>query len=160
TSTIARTPAQAIMDKQDRGESDSALADACRLTEQTPKDPAAWRTLGYVQAGRKAFTEAERTLLHAISLAPRDAISWDHLGWFYRRTGDFLRAVGALRESLAIDRGKVRPRMMLANSLADLGKTKEAIAEYQRVLQQDPNHFRAHNNLANLLAERGRIKDA
>ena len=46
--------------------------------------------------------------------------------------------------------------MMLANSLADLGKVKNAIAEYQRVLAQEPDHVRAHNNLANLLAAQGR----
>jgi predicted O-linked N-acetylglucosamine transferase (SPINDLY family) len=76
----------------------------------------------------------------------------------YRRSGDFARAVTALRESLSIDSSSPRPRMMLANCLADLGKTKRAIAEYQRVLAQEPDHVRAHNNLANLLAAQGRIK--
>ncbi|HEV8392047.1 MAG TPA: tetratricopeptide repeat protein [Dongiaceae bacterium] len=148
------------MAKVDSGQSDQALADARRLTEQSPQDPAAWRALGYVQTGRKAFKEAEQALLHAISLAPKDAVSWEHLGWLYRRSGDFARSVSALRESLAIDGGKARPRMMLANSLADMGKAKKAIAEYQRVLEQEPDHVRAHNNLANLLAEKGHLKSA
>lgn len=148
------------MSKLDRGESDQALADARRLTEQAPGDPAAWRAFGYVQTGRKAFAEAEQALLHAISLSPKDALSWEHLGWLYRRSGDFARSVSALRESLAIDGAKARPRMMLANSLADLGKVRKAIAEYQRVLEQQPDHVRAHNNLANLLAEKGHLKSA
>jgi predicted O-linked N-acetylglucosamine transferase (SPINDLY family) len=87
-------------------------------------------------------------------------LSWEHLGWLYRRSGDFARSVAALRESLAIDGSKARPRMMLANSLADLGKAKRAITEYQRVLEQQPDHVRAHNNLANLLAEKGDLKSA
>lgn len=89
---------------------------------------------------------------HAISLAPKDALSWQHLGWLYRQIGDFAKAVPALRESLAIDGNSVSPRVMLANSLADLGKRNAAIAEYERVLAQDPKQFRAHNNLANVLA--------
>lgn len=144
----------------DRGLIDQALADARRLTERQPADPAAWRALGYVEASRKAFKDAEQALLHAISLAPKDALSWEHLGWHYRRSGDFARAVAALRESLSIDGSAARPRMMLANSLADLGKTKDAIAEYQRVLSHEPDHVRAHNNLANLLAEQRRLKPA
>jgi protein O-GlcNAc transferase len=152
--------ARSIMDRVDQGQSDLALADARRLTEQAPADPAAWRAFGYVQAARKAFKEAEQALLHAISLAPKDAQSWEHLGWLYRRSGEFARAVSALQESLAIDASKVRPRMMLANSLADLGKARKAIAEYRRVLAQEPDHVRAHNNLANLLAEQGRLRAA
>ena len=152
--------ARSIMALVDRGLMDRALADALRLTEQMPADPAAWRALAYVQAGRRSFAEAEQALRHAISLAPKDALSWEHLGWMYRRSGDFACAVTALRESLAIDGANPRPRMMLANSLADLGKTKDAIAEYQRVLAQEPDHVRAHNNLANLLAEQRRLKPA
>ena len=142
----------------DRGLIDQALADARRLTEQMSTDPGAWRALAYVQAGRKSFDEAEQTLRHAISLAPKDALSWEHLGWMHRRSGDFARAVTALQESLSIDGSKPRPRMMLANSLADLGKTKRAIAEYEQVLALEPDHVRAHNNFANLLAAQGRIK--
>jgi predicted O-linked N-acetylglucosamine transferase (SPINDLY family) len=78
----------------------------------------------------------------------------------YRRAGDFARALAPLQESLAIDGSNPRPRMMLANCLADLGKTKSAIVEYQRVLAQEPDHIRAHNNLANLLAAQGRLKSA
>jgi predicted O-linked N-acetylglucosamine transferase (SPINDLY family) len=151
---------QAIMETMDRGDSEQALADARRLTEQSPQDPAAWRALGYVQAGRKAFDEAVPTLLHAISLAPKDAVTWEQLGWVHRRSGDPAQAIAALQESLAIDGTKTRPRMMLANSLADLGKDGEAVAEYQRVLAQAPNHVRAHNNLANLLSGKGDLRAA
>lgn len=144
----------------DRGLIDQALAEARRLAEQQPGDPAAWRALGYVEASRNAFKEAEQALLQAISLAPKDARSWEHLGWLLRRSGDFTRAVAALQESLSIDSSAARPRMMLANSLADLGKRKDAIAEYRRVLTQEPDHVRAHNNLANMLAELRRLKAA
>lgn len=139
---------------------DEALAAARLLTQQRTQDPAAWRALSYVQACRNAFEEAERSLLRAISLSPEDALSWEHLGWLYRRPGDFARAIAALRKSLELDAGQLRPRMMLANSLADLGKPAEAMAEYRTVLDRDPAHVRAHNNLANLLVDRGRLKEA
>jgi protein O-GlcNAc transferase len=152
--------ARSIMALVDRGLTDQAFADAHRLTEEMPADPGAWRALAYVHAARKAFDEAEQALRHAISLAPRDALSWEHLGWLHRRSGNLAQAVTALEESLAIDGSQPRPRMMLANSLADLGKAKSAIAEYRRVLAQDPDHVRAHNNLANLLAAQGQLKPA
>ena len=120
--------ARSVTDLVDRGRIDQALADARRLTEQLPAEPAAWRALAYVETGRKAFKEAEQTLRHAISLAPKDALSWEHLGWMYRRAGDFARALAPLQESLAIDGSSPRPRMILANCLADLGKTKSAIS--------------------------------
>jgi predicted O-linked N-acetylglucosamine transferase (SPINDLY family) len=144
----------------DQGRPGEALADARRLIEQTPGDPAAWRALAYVLAGRKDFQEAEQVLLHAISLAPKDAVSWEYLGWLHRRAGESRRAAAALRECLAIDGSKARPRMMLANSLADLGRAKEAMAEYRQVLAQNPDHVRAHNNLANLLSAQGKLKSA
>lgn len=145
----------------DSGRIDRALAEARHLTEQAPAEPAAWRALGYVQAAHAEFRQAEQSLLHAIALAPKDALSWEHLGWLYRRSGEFARAISALRASLALDGAQTRPRMMLANSLADLGRAKTAIAEYQRVLAQEPDHVRAHNNLANLLAEkRGELRSA
>src|SRR5262245_58787152 len=110
--------ARSIMALVDRGLVDQALGEARRLTEQTPADPAAWRALGYVQAARKSFAEAEQALRHATALAPKDALSWEHLGWMYRRAGDFARAAAALEDSLSIDGSNPRPRMMLANSLA------------------------------------------
>lgn len=144
----------------DRGESGQALGVARSLVAQKPDDPAAWRALAYAQAADKSYDDAEQALRHAISLAPLDAVTWEHLGWLYRRAGDLARAVPALQESLAIDASRPRARMMLANCLGDLGKAKSAIAEYQRVLAQDPRHIRAHNNLANLLAAQGRLKAA
>lgn len=144
----------------DRGEGGQALGAARSLVELKTDDPAAWRALAYAQAAGKAYDDAEQSLRHAISLAPRDAVTWEHLGWLYRRSRDFARAIPALQEALAIDASRPRARMMLANCLGDLGKAKSAIAEYQRVLAQDPRHVRAHNNLANLLAAQGRLKAA
>lgn len=118
------------MQKADSGQSAQALVEARQLTERAPDDPAAWRALGYAQAACTTPDLAEQAVLHAIALAPRDPLSWDHLGWFYRRSGDLARAIPALRESLAIDGSRARPRMMLANSLADLRKLDEAISEY------------------------------
>ena len=148
------------MQMADAGKTEQALAEAHRLTEQAPADPAVWRALAYAQAARKTYRDAEQSLKHAISLAPQDAVTWEYLGWLYRQSGDFVRAIPALQKSLAIDASKVRPRMMLANSFADLGKVKKAIDEYERVLQKEPDHVRAHNNLANLLANQGQLESA
>src|SRR5690349_9402979 len=149
-----------VMQMVDAGKTEQALAEARRLTEEAPADPAVWRALAYAQAARKTYREAEQSLKHAISLAPQDAMTWEYLGWLYRQCGEFARAIPALQKSLLIDPSKVRPRMMLANSLADLGKVKRAIAEYEHVLQREPDHVRAHNNLANLLANKGQLESA
>ena len=84
---------------------------------------------------RKAFKEAEQALLHAISLAPKDAA----VVGASRLALSPLRRLRARRRGACRNRSRstatsARPRMMLANSLADLGKAKDAIAEYQRVL--------------------------
>ena len=116
----------------DRGLIDHALADARHLTEQQPTDPASWRTLGYVEAVRKASKEAEQALLHAISLAPKDVLSWEHLGWLYRRAGDFTREAVLCRLPITIRydpqmRGRslnpltARPRRSLVDAELEIG---------------------------------------
>jgi len=159
-SSAGPVSAQSIMRLVEAGRIGQALKDARSFTEQAPTDPAAWRALAYAEAAHRRLEDAEQSLQHAISLAPKDAVSWEHLGWLHRRSGDPSRAIAALQESLAINGAQVRPRMMLANSLADIGKSGNAITEYRRVLEQEPDHVRAHNNLANLLAANGDLKSA
>ena len=45
-------------------------------------------------------------------------------------------------------------------ALAKSGESQEAIKNYERALQLDPDYFEAHNNLANALNAAGRPQEA
>ena len=96
----------------------------------------------------------------ALELAPRDALTLEHLGWCYQRAGRLGEAVASLKASLAVDQNRVRARVILANVLVTLDKPRRAAIHYERALALAPDHFRAHNNLAGLLVGLGQLQSA
>ena len=52
------------------------------------------------------------------------------------------------------------PYQALAEAQVKLGRRKQAIASYRRVIEMDPASSQAHNNLGNLLADLGRPEEA
>lgn len=60
-----------------------------------------------------------------------------------------------LGKALAIDEGHTRSRYLLAGILAASGERGKAMAEYDRVLKEDPENDDAYLHVATLHAERG-----
>ena len=61
-----------------------------------------------------------------------------------------------------VDRWPSNPRAHndLGNAFADMGRTREAIAQYEAALGLKPDYAQAHNNLGSALADTGRTREA
>ena len=62
----------------------------------------------------------------------------------------YLNAKKAYQQALKIDKNNLKAQINLANIFAVMGKTKEAIARYQKVLAIDPSNYRVRKYLERL----------
>ena len=72
----------------------------------------------------------------------------------------YAAAVPAWRTAAAKHPADARPHNLMGVALAALGKTSEAIEEYNKSLELNPDSSRTHNNLGSALAEEGRFDEA
>lgn len=155
-----KDPTAAIAALADSGRTELAEHQARDLVARRPEDHDAWRVLGYSLLARNSGEEAEKALLRALELAPRDAVALEHLGWLYHRGQRLEKAEAALKAALEIMPERVRSRVILANVLVARGKPEDAVPHFEQALKLQPKHFRAHNNLANVLVGLGRLDAA
>ncbi len=74
-----------------------------------------------------------------------------------KERGDFTQAVTLLRTALARTPGYAEARFQLGVIFFELKRWKEAEDEFKKYLQQHPDSFQAHNNLAAIYAQQGLV---
>ncbi len=74
-----------------------------------------------------------------------------------KERGDFSQAITLLRTALARTPAHGEARFQLGMILFDLKRWKEAEEEFRKYLQQHPDSFQAHNNLAAIYAQLGMV---
>ena len=84
-----------------------------------------------------------------------DAYSFLRAGLANENTGDYPGAERAFRRGLELNPGSAELLNALGWTLYQVGRTKEAIDEFEKALAADPEHVKSHNNLALALVERG-----
>ena len=91
---------------KDGNHPDEALAIFERLRARDPKDPFAWRQVGYVHAQRGRIAEAIPALERSLELEPNQAKVWHVLGELYSRAGrrEDLKRVHLRLQTLHADR--------------------------------------------------------
>jgi len=77
-----------------------------------------------------------------------------------RRNQDYRDAITITADAVAKFPHDPLPHFNLAVSFARAGRTQEAIAQYEQVLQMTPNDWEAHYNLGLALAQAGRVQEA
>lgn len=133
----------------------AAEAFAADWVKKNPGDPLFVTQLGEYWLGVEDYAAAERYLLEADRLMPRNASVLNNLAWVTLK----LRKPGALAyaraaSELAPDTPPVLDTLLLA--LADAGKNDEAIELAKRLLASSPNpFFRLH--LARLYVRTGKM---
>jgi tetratricopeptide (TPR) repeat protein len=120
-----------------------------------PAYPTAWINVGKLEEAQGRTAEAERAYLQALEVDPRSAAAWLALGQLRSALGRWDEAEEALRRSLALD-GRSAARLSLGVVYARAGKLDEAVAEYERVVRENPRNVAAWYDLA--LAERRRAR--
>ncbi|HEY8208458.1 MAG TPA: tetratricopeptide repeat protein [Myxococcaceae bacterium] len=127
-----------------------------RLEEATRKDPTltdARAELGYLyargmtnkkEAGQ--FSEAElvdrslKVLGNVLTAEPRNALALLYLGVALAKKGQTAQAEDALKQSIRFDTALAEPHNVLGQIYEAQNKTPEALKEYQRCVELQPDH--------------------
>ncbi len=126
-------------------------AEALRITEriqaQVPEEAIGFQLEGDIHMQQRDFAAAARAYLAAFErgASAQSALLLNSARWL---VGEHEAALTALRRWLAILPEDTVVRLQLAMQLQQLDRADEAIAEYERILEHNPNHVIALNNLA------------
>jgi len=136
------------MDKRDVAE--KRLAE---VLERNPKNFVANNLLGELQLTSKRFEEAKKSFETALVSNDKWAILYRNLATAKLALKDEAGAVKTMEEGIEKTGGSSLLVTGLATYLEKAGKLDQAVAQYEKVLKEDPKSQLAANNLAMLLIE-------
>jgi Tfp pilus assembly protein PilF len=137
---------------------DKSTALATRALAQQPQP--AHRILAMTAERRKDYGTAEREFRAAVAVANR-ADAWNDLGAFYRRRGQYDKAVEALKQGLTVNRAKDASLVDSASLLDRMQREPElaekALRDYLEsgVKSDDAPAIKVHVMLGKQLESRG-----
>ena len=140
------------------GRPHEAVPVALRAVEIDPNDTRALHLAAYAQLKAGKVDEAIALCRRALRIEP-DPDLFGLLADCYVKKGALIHATDAYRRSLAEDAGHVVARTKLGLVLYFQGRLEEAIEEYIRVLDTQPNSL-AQFNLGLSYLARGRVAEA
>ena len=130
------------------------LAEATALLKQVlaawPDDAMALGNIGSIYADSGRTAEALLTLNRACQVAPEQAGAWFNLGKVLDAQAYVAEAEKALVNALERAPRHLPARIAHAGTLATLGRTDEAAAEYRLAIAQEPRSVQAWLGLVNL----------
>ena len=120
-------------------------------------DPIPWIEFGRFKCKRNELDDAIATLKEALARAPYNARANDLMGEALFMKGDHATAIPYLQNGISVDPGNEDSRIRLAQSLAKVGRIKEAIV----TLEAAPNDGdgRIHYVLAGFYRQEGRNEE-
>ncbi len=134
----------------------TALANAAEAQLPQP----AHRILAMTAEKRKDYTTVEREFLAAVEVADKPN-AWADLGAFYRRRGDYDKAVEAIKQGLAVDRARDASQVDAASILSRMHRepvlAKQALRDYldHGAKSDDAPAIKVHVMLGKVLASEG-----
>lgn len=160
--------AQILMD---RGEMEEARSTLNRVIERTPKHVAAIRLLGEIASSAGRFQEAIQlleearaisrndvkvryALANALQRVGRDSDAQEHFE-FVVRSNEANQRIEQLIAVVRVMNDDVGARFEIAELLRETGEPRDRLLWLQSVVGLDPNHKRAHAELAQCYAEFG-----
>ena len=126
------------------------LGDAARLSPTRYR-----RALAQRLTEERRWDAARDEWERARTEGPLDAQGELSRGLVLEATGDRAHALEAFREAVALDPGRTAFRARLAARLWEDEEYMQAIAEWQRIVGQEPNHLEAHLALARAYVKTG-----
>src|SRR6185312_6088394 len=110
--------------------------------------------------GDERRTVEEALMRHRLEKYPDDFSAHLNLGALALSRLDAQGAVSMLETAVRIDSKRPEAHDMLGSALQNLGRLPDAIREYRRALQDDPQYWDARYNLARALAKSGDLNGA
>jgi tetratricopeptide (TPR) repeat protein len=133
----------------------SALAASVALPS-----PESYRALAAAYRRLMVVDKAHGALAQALELDPRDARTFDALARLWRDAGLPHLALGDAYRAVHYSNGRPEIRNTLGTVLQALGRSREALAEFTRVVEKDPLAAYGWNNLCYGWLVRGRPAEA
>jgi tetratricopeptide (TPR) repeat protein len=141
-----------------------AASPACKLpselnpTPQPPADAASWANAGNWFATHQQTECAIEAFQSAHRLDPGSAHISYLLGLSYYMAGRAAEAEDPLEKSVLGDPSQLRPHLILASTLAALGKSRAAADQWQAALKLDPHSAMAQDGLCRALLAQGQTE--
>lgn len=150
------------------GKSDEAIGGIKALVDSRPKDLQLRYQLAAFQAqagamiatkdpnhAKQYFEDAANNYKEILKTTTNSADVWLRLGVMQRELGQFDAALASFQQASIADPHNSAPMLNQAMLLESLGKKKEAMTQYNKVLGIDPDNPLAMNNVAFLSAQDG-----
>jgi tetratricopeptide (TPR) repeat protein len=88
------------------------------------------------EMARKNYNQAIEMYQKAAHINPNDSAIWSNLGWlYYKKLGDYQRAIEASKRGLEINRKSFKIRCNLAIALLLNKEYKKALSEYKNIIE-------------------------
>lgn len=137
------------------GRYDEAIALFRQLLEADDTDPALHDAIGsaYFLAGHPKEAAAHFERITRLTTHPGKALI--NLGAVYNKTGEYQKAVDAIRKGLQYEKRSVEGYYNLGVAHRKLGQYATAVTAYKEALRLDPQFAEAHQNLGNVYLDQG-----
>lgn len=112
---------------------------------------------GILTARQNRVNDAAAFFDKALACSPDDQLIVREAGCFHYTKGNKHKAAGLLDKAVAMNRNDSVALFYRARSLADLGKTGEAVNQAQQVLRKIPDDPETHRLLAGLYGSDGKL---
>jgi predicted O-linked N-acetylglucosamine transferase (SPINDLY family) len=130
------------------------------LTTRFQNHGFAWKVLGAVYLGQNRYEDSVQATLHAVTLLPNDAATYNNLGTALIKLKRLDEAEANFRKALAIAPDYAKALNNLGALLRMQCKLPEAEICCRQALDIDPNYASAHARLGNLLELQDRPVEA
>lgn len=123
-------------------------------------DPGAHNNLAIIYYNKGMYNEAIKELETALELNPKFVLARSNLEIILRKTGMLDERIARLVKDIEQNPEDEDRILELADTYVQLKKYSHAIIYYKKVLERNPNSYRAHFGFSNTLKYLGKYEDA
>lgn len=124
-----------------------AVKQCKRAIELAPEVSLYYEALGDIYMDIQNFIEAKKIYKEAVFIDPKNARAHALLGTLQSRDGEHDSAIKSLETAVALDNKNIDMRYNLALAYEVAGRKEEAKVQYEKVLESNPQHKEAMNNI-------------
>lgn len=137
------------------GSHEEVLEASRRMQEVVPDDVEALRMEAAALADGRSWDEALRVLDRALTVDPDDVTSYMIRGEILATRQEWARSEEAYREVIARDSSNVRARFRVGVALERMGRIEDALDEFRRLVELEPDYDTALNYMGYMCIEKG-----